>query len=109
MGQYLLCQHLAQLNAFLVKAVHVPKEALEHDLVLIVGKKCTHGLGGESVADDDAGRTVAGELLVVVLIVFAAGKCHDLCSYVGAELLLAGAALNVHVDAELALLETDEL
>ena len=39
MGQDLLCQELAKLHAFLVEGVDVPHEALEHDLVLEVGKE----------------------------------------------------------------------
>ena len=109
MRKYFLCKYFAELNAFLVEAVHVPKEALEHDLVLVVGEERAHGFGSESLANDDAGRTVAGEFLVVVLVVLAAGEGHDLSHNVGAELLLARAALNVHVNAELALLEANEL
>ena len=40
------CQDLAQLNAFLIEAVKVPCEALEHDLVLKVGEQRAEGFRG---------------------------------------------------------------
>ena len=109
MCEYFLCKHLAELYAFLVEAVYIPQEALEHDLVLEMGEQCANGFRSESLSNDDAGRTVAGELLIVVLVVPAAGECHDLRNHVRAKLLLAGAALDVYVNAELALLKADEL
>ena len=74
MGQYPLCQHLAQLNAFLVKAVQVPCEALEHHLVFKVCKQSTQSLGSKLFADDYAGGAAAFKVLVAVLILLAAGK-----------------------------------
>ena len=108
-SKYFLGKYLSELNAFLVEAVDVPCEALEHDLVFEMRKQRTECFRCERVADDDAGRTIAGELLIVVLVVLAAGKCHDLRSYVRAELLLAGASLDIDINTLLALLESDEL
>ena len=47
MSQNLLCQNLTQLDTFLVKAVQVPCEALEHNLVLEVGQQRTQCGGGQ--------------------------------------------------------------
>ena len=108
-GQNLLGQNLAQLNAFLVEAVQIPCKALEHDLVLKVGKQCAQSLGSQLLADDDGGRTTAFELLVQVGVILAAGKCHNLCGHVGTKLLLGGRALNEDVGSHLAVTEADEL
>ena len=108
-SQNALSKEFAELYAFLVEAVDVPYEALEHDLVLEVSKESAERLGIEVFACDDAGRTAAGECLVGVLIFLAAGKCHDLGDYVGTQFFLAGAALDIDVHAELAVLEADEL
>ena len=77
-GENLLGQNLAQLDAFLVEGVDVPCEALEHDLVLKVGQQSTQGGGGQFVADDDGAGTAALELLVQVGVILAAGKGNDL-------------------------------
>ena len=61
------------------------------------------------LTDDDAGWTSALEVLVAVLICLAAGKCHDLGSYVCAELLLAGASLDYHIGIHLVFLKAYEL
>jgi len=108
-SQDLLGQNLAQLDAFLVEGVDVPGEALVHDLVLKVSKQSAHALGGQLLADDNGGGTAAFELLVQVGVILAAGEGHDLGSHVGAELLLAGGALDHHVRAHLAVLEAHEL
>ena len=109
MSQNALSKKFAQLYAFLVKAVDVPYEALEHDLVLEVSKESAEGLGSELLAGDDAGRTSARERLVGVLIILAACERHDLCYDVCAELLLAGAALDDNIHACLVLFESYEL
>ena len=49
------------------------------------------------MADDDAGGAAAVEALVGVRVLLAAGEGHDLGGDVGAQLLLAGAALDDHV------------
>ena len=36
MCKNLLCKNFAELNAFLIEAVYIPKEALEHNLVFKV-------------------------------------------------------------------------
>ena len=108
-GQNLLCQNLAQLDTFLVEGVVVPCEALVHDLVFEVSQQSAHGSGGQLFADDDGGGTAAFELLVQVGVILAAGESHDLRCHIGAKLLLAGAALNQHVAAHLAVAEADEL
>ncbi len=59
MCKYLLCKYLAKLNAFLVEAVNIPKEALEHYLVLEVCKNGPQCFGCKLLSDDDAGRTVS--------------------------------------------------
>ena len=59
--------------------------------------------------DNDAGGTTAFEALVGIFILFAAGKGHDLRGDIGAQLLLAGAALNVRIHSRLILTETDKL
>ena len=103
------CKDFSKLNAFLVEAVQVPYEALEHDLVLKVSKKCTKRCRVQVLTNDNAGGTFALEVLIQVLILFTAGKCYDLSSNVCAEFLLAGAVLNIHIYAKLALPEADEL
>ena len=52
--EHALCQDLAQLDAFLVEAVEIPEEALEHDLVLEVGEKSTECFRCQFIADDYA-------------------------------------------------------
>ena len=52
-GQNLLCQNLAQLDAFLVEGVDVPCEALVHDLVLEVSQQSADSCGGQLLTDDD--------------------------------------------------------
>ena len=108
-GQNLLGQNLAQLDAFLIEGVDVPSKALEHDLVLEVGQQSTHSGGSQLLTDDDGGGTAAFELLVQVGVILAAGKGHDLGSHVGAQLLLAGGALDHNVRTHLAVLEADKL
>ena len=95
MCKHALCQNLSKLYAFLVKAVHIPQEALEHDLVLKVCQKCSERLWVYLLTDDDAGWTSALEILVAVLIGFAACECHDLSCDICAELLLACAVLDL--------------
>ena len=109
MGEHSLCEHLAELNAFLVEAVQVPAESLEHDLVLEMSEQCAERCRVQLIADDDAGRTAALEVLVQILIRFAAGKGNDLRSDIGAELLLARGAFDGDVIADLAVTEADEL
>ena len=109
MSQNLLGQNLTQLNAFLVEAVQIPCKALEHDLVLKVSQQCAKSGGSQLLTDDDGRGTAAFELLVQVGIVLAAGKCHDLCSHVCAQLLLGGRALNDYIAAHLVSLEANEL
>ena len=104
-----LCKLLAELNAFLVKTVDVPKEALEHDLVLKVGEQGAKRTRGQLAADDDAGRTAALEILIFIFVLFAAGKRHDLGRNIGAELLLAGCAFDDNIRADLVLLKAYEL
>ena len=109
MCKYTFRKNFTKLNAFLVEAVQIPYEALEHDLVLKVSKQCTQGSRGKLLTDDNAGRTFTLEVLVQVLILFTAGKCNNLSCHVSAELLLAGAVLNVNIYAKLAVLKADEL
>ena len=109
MGQYAFREHFAQLDAFLVKAVQVPQEALEHDLVFIVGQQGAKCFRRQLVTDDDTAGPVAGKVLVPVLILLAAGKSHDLGSHVGAQLLLACAALDCYVRFSLAVYKSNEL
>ena len=109
MRQHALGQHLAQLHALLVKAVQVPRKALEHDLVLKVRQQRAERLRGQLLADDDAGGTAAGEVLVAVVVGLAAGEGDDLRGDVRAQLLLAGAALNDDVGRHLTAAEADEL
>ena len=108
-GQDLLGQNLAQLDAFLVERVDIPRKALEHDLVLIVGQQCAQSSGGQLFADDNAAGTAAFKLLVVVLVILASGEGHDLGCHIGVELLLAGGALNHHIGVHLAVLEAHKL
>ena len=104
-----LGKNLAELNAFLIEAVQIPDKALEHDLVLKVCEQSAERSRCQLVTDDDAGRAAALKLLVVVRIVLAAGKGNNLCDNVCTQLLLAGAALNVDICADLAVLEADKL
>ena len=109
MSENTFCKNLTKLYTLLVKAVQVPYKALEHDLILKMSKKSTKGGRCKLITDDNAGWTFALEVLIQVLIFFAAGKCNDLSSNIGAKLLLAGAVLNVTISSKLALLEDDEL
>ena len=59
MSEDALGEKLAELDAFLVEAVQVPDEALEHDFVLKVGQQGAESFGSELVGDDDAGGTSA--------------------------------------------------
>ena len=88
-----LSENLTKLNTLLIKAVQVPYKALEHDLILKVSKKSTKGGRCKLITDDNAGWTFALEVLIQVLIFFAAGKCNDLSSNIGAK-------LGVDVDIE---------
>ena len=110
----LVCEHafgqdLAKLHAFLVEAVEVPEETLEHDLVLEMREERSHGFRREPIADDDARRPSAIKLLVQVIVVLAASEGDDLRSHVGTQLLLAVAALDQDVRLALVLPEPDEL
>ena len=109
MSKNTFCKNLTKLYTLLVKAVQVPYKALEHDLVLKVSKQCTKGSWCKLLANDNAGRTFTFKVLVQVLILFTAGKCNNLSCHVSAELLLAGAVLNVNIYAKLAVLKADEL
>ena len=109
MSQNAFCKDFTKLYAFLVEAVYVPQESLEHDLILEVCKQCSQRLRIYLISDNDAGRTAAFEVFVFILICFTAGKCNNLSCHVSAELLLAGAVLNVNIYAKLAVLKADEL
>ena len=109
MGQYAFCQNLTQLYAFLIEAVYIPCKALEHNLIFKMCKQCTQSLRGQPVADDNAGRTSAFEILIAVIICLTAGKCNDLSCYVCAEFLLAGAALDVDIGLHLVIAEAYKL
>ena len=97
MGQYAFCQNLTQLYAFLIEAVYIPCKALEHNLIFKMCKQCTQSLRGQLVADDNAGRTSAFEILIAVLIGFTTCKCNDLSSNICTKLLLACAVLNCNI------------
>ena len=71
--QDLLGQQFAELYAFLIEGVDVPREALEHDFVLEVRQDRAQALRCDLVAYDNGRRPAAREVLVGVLIVFAAG------------------------------------
>ena len=64
---------------------------------------------GKLFADDDAGGTAAFKTLVGVFILLAAGKGHNLGCNIGAQLLLAGAALDIHIHARLVPAEAHKL
>ena len=57
MSQNAFCKDFTKLDAFLVEAVYVPQESLEHDLILEVCKQCSQRLRIYLISDDDAGRT----------------------------------------------------
>ena len=109
MGQHSFCQHLAQLNAFLVKTVQVPQEALEHYLVFKMRKQSAECFRCQAVPDNDAGRAVACKLLVQVLIILAAGKGHDLSGNIGTQFLLTGTALYHYIHTGLIVDKADKL
>ena len=74
--------------------------------------KCARSRPGsrcDLVAYDNGRRPAAREVLVGVLIVFAAGERHDLGRYVGGQLLLAGAAFDDDIILHLVVLEAQEL
>ena len=103
------CKDFTKLNAFLVKAVYIPQESLEHNFIFEVCKECAKACRIYLLADDDAGRTAAFEVFVFILICFTAGKCNDLSCYVCAEFLLAGAALDVDIGLHLVIAESYKL
>ena len=107
--KYLLCKYLTKLNTFLIEAVDVPQESLEHNLVLEMCKQCTKCLWIKLLTDNDRRWTTTLEVLVAVLILLTTCKCYDLCSNICAELLLACASLNLYIRADLAVLECDKL
>ena len=41
MCKYAFCKDFTELNTFLIEAVYIPQESLEHDLVLEVSKQCS--------------------------------------------------------------------
>ena len=61
------------------------------------------------MGNDNAGGTSALKLLIQILIIFAAGKCNDLSSHIGTELLLARAVLDHNVCSDLAVLKSHKL
>ena len=109
MGQYAFCQNLTQLYAFLIEAVYIPCKALEHNLIFKMCKQCTQSLRGQLVADDNAGRTSAFEILITVLIGFTTCKCNDLGSYICTKFLLACTILDHNICFHLAVLVSNEL
>ena len=109
MCQDTLCQHFSKLNTFLVKAVDVPQESLEHHLILKMSKKRSQRSRCQLIADDDAGRTSSLKILVSVFVLFSAGKSDNLRRDIGTELLLAGGVLNDDIRAGLALPEAYKL
>ena len=54
MCKHSLCKYLSELNAFLVKAVHIPEEALEHHLILKMSKESSDRFRCELISDYDA-------------------------------------------------------
>ena len=109
MSKNTFCKDFTKLYAFLIKAVQVPYESLEHNLVFEVSKKGTKSLRCKLLTNDDTGRTAALEVFVQVLIFLAAGKSYDLSSNICTKFLLACAVLYININAELALLKADEL
>ena len=108
-SEYLLRKDLTELYALLIEGVQVPAEALEHHLVLIVCEQCAEGSRIQLLTDDDRGRTATLEVLVAVFVFLTAGEGNDLGGNIGTELLLAGAALDGIIHADLVLTEADEL
>ena len=53
-SKYTFCKDFTKLYAFLVKAVYVPQESLEHNFVLEVSKKCTKRFRCYLITNDDA-------------------------------------------------------
>ena len=72
-------------------------------------EQCAERAGSQLVADDDAGRTAALEILVFILVLLAARERHNLRCNVCTELLLAGCAFNDDIRADLVLLKAYEL
>ena len=54
MGEDAFGEDFAKLYAFLVEAVQVPDESLEHDLVFEMGKQRAEGFRGQLIADHNA-------------------------------------------------------
>ena len=54
MSKYFLSQYLSELNAFLIEAVEIPQESLEHDLILEVGEERTECFRCKLITDDYA-------------------------------------------------------
>ena len=109
MGQNTLGKEFAELYAFLIEAVDIPQESLEHDLVLEMGEECAKASRVELVAMYNAGRTTAFEMFVLVFVVLATGKGYNLCDDIGTEFFLAGASFNDHVYTGLVLFKADKL
>ena len=78
MCKYLLCKYLSKLYPFLIKAVDIPYEALEHNLVLEVCQKCAKCLRGKLIADDDAGWTTTLKVFVLIVVCLTTCESNDL-------------------------------
>ena len=109
MCKYLLCKYLSKLYTLLIKAVDIPYEALEHNLVLEVCQKCAKCLWSKLITDDDAGWAATLKVLVLIVVCLTTCESNDLGCNVCAKLLLAGAALDVYICSDLAVLKSDEL
>ena len=101
MSQDTFCQYLTQLNTFLIKAIHIPKESLEHYFVLKMCQKCSQASRIHLITNDNTGWTSTFKVLIAVVVFFTAGKCDDLSCYIRSELLLACASLNLHISVHL--------
>ncbi len=72
-------------------------------------KKCSYSLRINFLTDQDRGWTISFEVLILILVLLTTSESYDLCCYIRTELLLAGAALDLYIIADLRLLEAYEL
>ena len=103
------CKNFTKLYTFLVKAVYIPYESLEHNLIFKVSEECTKCFRCQFFSDNNAGWTSTFKVFVFIFICFSACKSYNLCCYICAEFLLTCAVLNYNICTNLAVFKSNKL